>query len=234
MNTKTETIHNITGSLASELNNGRPSVRSVVIAALVLWFGLVFFLGAQGAFVTNPGSPPLPIFLGLAIPLSLFLAAYFGWNPFRDFILGADLRFVAAMQAWRWAGGQFFWLYAWSILPGLFAFPAGFGDMAIGVTAPWIVLGLVRNPLFAASRRYFIWNILGIVDFVVAVSMGVLSSGLFHKINELNGNLTASAMDRLPLVLVPACVVPFFTMLHLTALFQARRLARSGKPISLR
>src|SRR4029077_10611841 len=66
MNIKTETMHNITGSLASELNSGRPSVRSVVIAALALWFGLVFFLGAQGAFVTNPASPPLPIFLGLA------------------------------------------------------------------------------------------------------------------------------------------------------------------------
>src|SRR5260370_17532195 len=98
MNMKAETIHNITGSLASELNNGRPSVRSVVIAALALWFGLVFFLGAQGAFVTNPGSPPLPIFLGLAIPLSLFLAAYFGWTPFRDFILGAVLRFLAALH----------------------------------------------------------------------------------------------------------------------------------------
>src|SRR5262249_44584082 len=59
--------------------------------------------------------------------------------------------------------------YAWRVLPGLFAFPAGFGDMATGVTAPWIVLGLVRNPSFAASRRYVIWNILGILDFVVAV-----------------------------------------------------------------
>jgi hypothetical protein len=234
MNIKTETIHNITGSLASELNNARSSVRSVVIAALALWFCLVFFLGAQGAFVTNPGSPPLPIFLGLAIPLSLFLAAYFGWTPFRDFILGADLRFVAAMQSWRWAGQFFFWLHAWRVLPGLFAFPAGFGDMAIGVTAPWTVLALVRNPLFAASRRYMVWNILGIVDFVVAVSMGVLSSGLFHGINGLNGNVTTSAMNRLPLVIIPAFAVPLFTMLHLTALFQARQLARSGKPISLR
>src|SRR4029453_1253120 len=95
-------------------------------------------------FVTNPGSPPLPIFLGLAIPLSLFLAAYFGWTPFRDFILGADLRFVAAMQSWRWAGQFFFWLYAWRVLPGLFAFPAGIGDMATGATAPWLVLGLCR------------------------------------------------------------------------------------------
>ena len=226
---RTETMESITRSVTSELNTKRSSVRSVVFVALAVWFGVVFFLGSRGAFVAPPGSPPLPIFFGVAIPLGLFLAAYFGLKSFRDFILGADLRFVTAMQAWRWAGGQFFWLYAWGVLPGLFAFPAGFGDMAIGVTAPWIVLGLVRNPLFAASRRYVIWNILGIVDFVVAVSMGVLASGLFPGINGLTGNLTTSAMNRLPLVLIPAFVVPFFTMLHLTALFQARQLARTRR-----
>jgi hypothetical protein len=230
MNMKTETVGSITGNVASELNRGRPSLRSVVFVALALWLGLVSFLASQGAFVADAGSPPLPIFLGLAIPL----AAYFSWNSFREFILGADLRFVTAIQAWRWAGQFFFWLYAWRVLPGLFAFPAGVGDMAIGVTAPWIVLGLVRNPLFAAGRRYVIWNILGILDFVVAVSMGVLSSGLFYGINGLIGSVTSSAMDRLPLALVPAFVVPFFTMLHLTALFQARQLARSGKSSSLR
>ena len=228
MNMKTETMGSITENVASNLSSGRPNVRFIVVVAMALWFGLVFFLGAQGAFVTSAGSPPLPIFLGVAIPLAVFLTTYFGWTPFRDFILSADLRFVTAMQAWRWAGGQFFWLYSWSVLPGLFAFPAGFGDMAIGVTAPWIVLGLVRHPLFAASRRFFIWNILGIVDFVVAVSMGVLSSGLFHGINALNGNLTTGAMNRLPLVLIPAFVVPFFTMLHFTALFQARQLVRQN------
>ena len=224
---KTETMESITGSVA--LNTERSSVRSVVFAALGLWFSLVFFLAYQGAFVGSPGSPPLPVFFGVAIPLALFLGAYFGLKSFRDFVLSADLRFVAAIQAWRWAGQYFLALYAWGVLPGLFAFPAGLGDMAIGVTAPWIVLGLVRDPLFAASRRYVIWNILGIADFVVAVSTGVLSSGLFYGINELNVNVTTDAMNRLPLALVPAFVVPFFTMLHLTALFQARRLARSGR-----
>ena len=225
---KTETIESISRNVASDLSNRPPNVRSVVFVALGLWFGLVFFLASQGAFVASAGAPPLPIFFAVAIPLAVFLAIYFGWRPFRDFILAADLRFVTAMQAWRWAGAQFFWLYAWNVLPGLFAFPAGFGDVAIGITAPWIVLGLVRNPLFAASRRFFIWNVLGIVDFVVAVSMGVLSSGLFQKITELNGNVTTSPMNRLPLVLIPAFAVPLFTMLHLTALFQARRLAAPG------
>src|SRR6516225_4702633 len=104
MNTKTQTMGSITGNVASELNNRRPSVKSVVVAALVLWFGLVFFLASEGAFVASPGSPPLPIFFGVAIPLTLFFTAYFGWSPFREFILGAELRFVTAMQAWRWAG----------------------------------------------------------------------------------------------------------------------------------
>ena len=234
MNMKTGTMGSITGNVASELSNKHPNVRSVVLVALAVWFALVFFLGAQGAFVAGAGSPPVPIFLGLAIPLGVFVAAYFGWTPFRDFILGADLRFVAAIQAWRWAGAQFFWLYAWSVLPGLFAFPAAVGDMAIGVTAPWIVLGLVRNPSFALSRRYVIWNILGIVDFVVAVSMATLSSGAFPGISALIGNVTTSPMARLPLVLIPAFMVPLFTMLHLTALLQARQLGRSGKSAPLR
>jgi hypothetical protein len=233
MSMKSETMGSITGNVASELNIGRSSVRSVVLVALALWFGVVFLLASQGAFVGSANSPPLPIFFGVAIPLTLFLAAYFRWRSFRDFILGADLRFVAAIEGWRWGGLGFLSLYANGILPGLFALPAGLGDMAIGITAPWIVISLVRNPLFAGSRRFVIWNILGIADFVVAVSTATLSSGAFPGIIALIGNVTTSPMTRLPLVLIPTFMVPFFTMLHLTALFQARQLARSGKSISL-
>ena len=229
MNMKSETMGSLTENVASELRNEHSNVRSVVLATLALWLGLVFVLASQGAFVGKAGSPPLPIFLGFAIPLAVFFAAYLGWREFRTFILGADLRLVTAIEAWRWAGLGFLTLYAKGILPALFAFPAGLGDMAIGFTAPWMVLSLVRDPSFAASRRYVMWNILGIVDFVVALSMGTLCSGAFPAITSFNGNITTGSMAQLPLVLIPAFMVPFFTMLHLTALFQARRLARSGK-----
>jgi hypothetical protein len=214
---------------ASELNNNHSSMRSVVSVALALWLGLVFFLGSQGAFVGSAGSPPLPIFFGFAIPLAVFFAAYFGWGAFRTFVLGADLRLVAAMQGWRWAGLGFLSLYAHGILPGLFALPAGLGDMAIGFTAPWIVLGMIRDSSFVRSRRFVIWNILGILDLVVAVSMGVICSGF---IPGIVGSVTTSPMAKLPLVLIPAYLVPFFLMLHFTALSQARRFARWGKPTS--
>jgi hypothetical protein len=225
MNTKNETMGSIPENVDTELNNGHSSLRTVVFAALALWLGLVTFLGSQGAFVGRADSPPLAIFLGVTIPLAVFFAAYFGWSAFRAFILSADLRLVTAIQAWRWAGLGFLSLYAHGVLPALFAFPAGLGDMAIGVTAPWMVLRLIRQPSFAASRRYRIWNILGIVDFVVAVSMGTLCSGFIPR---LTLNVTTSAMAQLPLILIPAYMVPFFIMLHCTALFQARQLARKS------
>ena len=78
-----------------------------------------------------------------------------------------------------------------------------------------------------------IGNILGIIDFVVAVSTATLSSGAFPGISGLIGNVTTSPMTRLPLVLIPAFMVPLFTMLHLTALFQVRQLARAH-PVSVR
>ncbi len=227
MNMTNESIESISQNAPSELKGRQWRVSSLVSVVLALWFGLIFVLGAQGAFAGSPGSPPLPIFFGFAIPLVLFFAAYFGWDAFRAFVLGADLRLVAAMQAWRWAGLGFLSLYAQGILPGLFALPAGLGDMAIGVSAPWIVLGLIRDSRFVTSRRFVVWNILGIVDLVVAVSMGTLNSGF---IPGITGNVTTGAMAQLPLVLIPAYMVPLFIMMHCSALAQARRSARSGKP----
>ena len=193
--------------------------------ALALWFGVVFLLGAEGTFVGRPGSPPLPIFFAFALPLVVFFTAYFGWDAFRAMVLGADLRLMAAIQGWRWAGLGFLSLYAHGVLPGLFAFPAGLGDVAIGLSAPWVVLGLIRHPAFVSSRRFVTWNILGILDLVVAVSVGTLCSGF---IPGLTGNVTTGPMAQLPLVLIPACFVPLFIMLHVAALAQARRSARSG------
>src|SRR5437867_3726033 len=172
-----------------------------------LWFALVFLLGANGAFVRPPETPPFPILLGATVPLILFVAAYLGWGAFRSLILAADLRLLTGIQAWR-AGGLGFWaLQAHGVLPGLFAWPAGLGDIAIGVTAPWVLLTLIRRPAFVSSRAFAIWNILGILDLVVAVSSGTLSSGL---VPGLVGEVTTAPMAQLPLVLIPAYLVPLF------------------------
>ena len=66
---------------------------------------------------------------------------------------------MAGIQAWRFAGLGFIALYAYGVLPGLFAWPAGLGDMAIGVTAPLVIYALRRRPAFAVSSLFWVWNL---------------------------------------------------------------------------
>lgn len=195
---------------------------STTTAVLVVWFALVYLLGARGAFVTAPGTPPLPILVGFLVPIIAFFAAWRTSRGFHAFVLGVDLRLATAVQAWRFAGLEFLALHAHGVLPGVFAWPAGLGDIAIGVTAPWIMLSLARQPGFAAARPFLVWNLLGILDLIVAIGTGVLASGFAAG---LVGATTTGPMAQLPLVLIPVYFVPIFIMLHVAALVQARRLA---------
>lgn len=201
-------------------------MKPFVITILAAWFGLVFFLGVNRAFVRASHLPPFPILVGATVPLIVFLAAYWGSGAFQKIVLGMDTRLLTAIQAWRAGGLGFLALSANGVLPDTFALPAGWGDIAIGVTAPWMALALIRRPAFASSHLFAVWNLLGILDLVVAVSAGALSSGF---VPGLVGEVTTAPMARLPLVLIPAFLVPLFIMLHLAALFQARRTASGRK-----
>jgi hypothetical protein len=198
-------------------------VRTLVAFLFAAWLALVFILGARGAFVGQPGAPPLALLISFVVPLSLFLIGYQTIRSFRDFVLSADLRIIVGMQAWRWAGFGFLTLYTYRVLPGIFAWPAGVGDMLVGITAVTVLASLLRNPAFAESKRFVIWNLLGILDLAVAVSIGALVPLLAPN---LYGTVTTSPMAQLPLVLIPAYLVPTFLMLHLTALFQSRRAGK--------
>ncbi len=197
--------------------NGPWLVSGVVLG---LWLVLVAYLGANGTFLVPPGEPPFALIAGVLAPLLVFGGAYRYLRSFRAYVLNADLRLVAGVQAWRFAGFGFIWLYAHGILPGFFAWPAGLGDMAIAAAAPWMVQALARRPEFAASRAFVAWNWLGIADLFVAVSAGALASGLVPGLVQ---GVTTAPMALLPLILVPAYLVPLMLMLHFTALLQAAR-----------
>ena len=194
-----------------------------VTLVLTAWFLLVVSLGAVGAFVGRPGTPPVGIAIGVGAPLLLFFAWLRLSQSFRDFVLSLDLRVIAGIQAWRWAGLGFLSLYAYNVLPGIFALPAGLGDMAIGFTAPWIILGLVRRPDFATSAAFIRWNVLGILDLVVALTIGTLLATLS---TGAAGEISTAPIATLPLLLIPAFLVPVFLMLHTTALMQSRQIIR--------
>jgi hypothetical protein len=195
-----------------------------VLLVLTAWFVLVVSLGAFGAFVGRPGTPPIAIATGVGVPLLLFFIWLWLSQSFRDFVVSLDLRLIAGIQAWRWAGLGFLSLYAHNVLPAMFALPAGLGDMAVGFAAPWIILALVRRPAFAASPAFIRWNVLGILDLIVAISLGTLSATLS---TGAPGEISTAPMATLPLLLIPAFLVPLFLMLHTAALMQSRQIIRS-------
>jgi hypothetical protein len=197
---------------------------------LLVWLALSLILGANETFVRAPGTLPIPIIIGVLTPIVVFLVALWTAKPFRDFVMSLDLPVAAGIQAWRLGGLGFIALYVYGVLPGIFAWPAGLGDMAIGATAPFVALALRRQPDFAAGAFFRIWNLLGILDLVVAVSLGGLSSVLGLGIS---GAITTFPMAELPLVIVPTFFVPLFIMLHITSLLQAERLSSAGSVCSL-
>jgi hypothetical protein len=200
-----------------------PGAGLSIALGLAVWFVLVFSLGAREAFVAPRETPPMALLIAVTAPIIVFACGLWFAHSVREFVLAADLRFMTAIQAWRIGGFSFLVLYTYGILPGYFAWPAAVGDMAIGVTAPWIVAALMRERSFAASNSFVTWNVFGILDLAVAVGMGAF--GLRFFADDVVGPGATTAMAYLPLVLVPAFFVPAFIILHLAALSQARRFA---------
>ena len=201
----------------------RAGASALISSLLIVWLGLVSWFGATNAFVVVPdGAPPLHLLAAVLGPVSVFLIAYWSSAAVREFVLTADLSFITATQAWRFGGFAFLALYAYGVLPGYFARPAGLGDMAIGATAPWMLVGLAREPGFAASRKFVTWNVLGVLDLIVAVSVGAVVPLLFPNVVSA---IPMDAMTRLPLVLIPGFFVPAYIVLHVIALAQSRRAA---------
>ena len=129
------------------------------------------------------------------------------------------------MQLYRALGLIFLVLYAAGRLPGLFAWPAGVGDMAIGLSAPLVALLYARNPE-ASSGAVTAWNVAGIADLVVAIATGFLTSPstfqlfAFDAPNEL--------ISMFPLVLIPVFLVPVSILLHFVSLAKLSRSARAS------
>ena len=198
-------------------------VSFIVAVVFVLWFLVALAAGRAGAFESGPSTPPLPLLIAVAGPPLLFGLAYRASAAVRSFALGIDLRLLTAIQSWRVIGGMFLVLYAFRLLPGLFAWPAGVGDLAVGLAAPFALLAMVRGH--SAWRRQVVWlNIAGLIDFAGAVGTGILTSG--SSLGVLGGGASGASMGLLPLSLVPTFAVPAWIIFHIVSLLQLRRAAR--------
>jgi hypothetical protein len=108
-------------------------------------------------------------------------------------------------------------------LPAVFALPAGLGDIAIGVEAVFVARNLRRGV--ASHRAVWYFNVLGLVDLVVALAIGFAAAPAVVRL--LLVSPTTEAISLLPLALIPATVVPLASALHLLSL---RQLMKTGTP----
>jgi hypothetical protein len=189
---------------------------------LVAWLVVIVVAGRAGMFDAGPGRPPLPILVAVVLPPAVFALLYRLTDRVRDFALSIDLRLLTAMQAWRVGGVMFMVLYAFGLLPGLFAWPAGLGDFAVGLAAPFVLQALVARG--AGWQFSVFWlNVAGLVDFAVAIGTGVLSSN--SSLGIFAGDVPSASMGALPLSIVPTFAVPLWTIFHMISLIQLRRMA---------
>ena len=116
------------------------------------------------------------------------------------------MHWLIGIQVVRAIGVMFLVRYAQGTLPGVFAIPAGIGDIITGVAAPFVAYWYYKQRPW--SRGIAIaWNIFGIADLINALALGILSSPAYSVI------VTDPPMQILfPLVLIPigcgsACTV---------------------------
>ncbi len=193
------------------MNNA--SYAKLTAGIIAAWFVFAVSASSLNLFKTDPGLPPIAVGLAAFTPVVVFLLWFAMSQGFREYALSLNPRTLTFVQSWRIVGFTFLVLYASGILPGSFALPAGWGDIAIGATAPLVAIKLV-----SAARRgsFILWQIAGIFDLVLAVALGALNSVLGAH------GVTTAVMAVLPLSLIPAFAVPLLMMVHIICIAQAR------------
>jgi hypothetical protein len=199
---------------------GNTAYGKLTAGLIAAWFTVSLSGGVLGWFQTAPGRPPLPLLLAVLIPIGLFWAWYVNSRRFREFVLGLSPETLTRVQAWRIAGFTFLALYTYHILPGEFALPAGWGDMAIGASA-LIVAARLAQPNHRTA--FIVWQILGMTDLTVAVGSGAVGQLLTPDKFGGPGAISSAPMTVLPLSLIPTFAVPLFFILHMICITQARR-----------
>jgi hypothetical protein len=185
----------------------------ITVALIAAWF--VFALSASALHLFKNQANRVGIAVGLAAltPIVMFALWFAVSEGFRKFALSLSPRTLTYVQSWRALGVAFVILEARGVLPGIFAFPAGYGDIFIGLTAGFAAWKLA-NGRHRAS--FIFWQTLGITDLVLAVSLGTMAGVISPE------SVPMAAMTVLPLSLIPTFLVPLYLIFHVICIAQAK------------
>jgi hypothetical protein len=124
------------------------------------------------------------------------------------------LSWIIGVQVYRLLGFVFLVQWAAGRAPGIFAIPAGTGDVLTGALAlPVAIYVAHRAPHWRLAG--YAWNALGLGDFAIVLTIAtfvVADSGL-----------------RYPLIMIPTFAVPLGIVLHVLSLWQLSRAPSSSE-----
>jgi hypothetical protein len=213
-------MESLSAAYAPSNKNGYNSRRLVmknygklVVGLIVVWFILALSASALHFFENDSNRVGVAVAIAAGAPLLLFSLWIALSEKFRKFTLSLDPAILTSAHSSRILGFTFVLLQAHRLLPAIFALPAGYGDMAIGATAAFAAWKLA-NPGHRTS--FILWQVLGIADLVIAVTLGTTASLLSPH------DVSTAAMTVLPLSLVPTFLVPLYLILHAISIVQAR------------
>lgn len=205
--------------------------RAAIVAAFGLWFSFVTALAAAGTLHTPGLAGVAGLGLAIAGPMLAMIGAAIASDRVRRALLRSPVSWLVAANTVRVLGVSFLVLHSQGRLPAPFALTAGWGDIAIGLTAP-LVAWLVAARGAHARGTLAIWNALGLLDLIVAVSLGVASSPAVQV--GFTGP-DSGPMTTLPWLLIPGFLVPTLASSHLAIFYRLRPgLERDAAPLPRR
>ena len=196
-----------------------------IMVPFTVWAAVAWTAAINGVFRTS--ASPLPL-LPLAIFLPLIIAAPLLLLSKRvgQLLDTMPTTWLVALQLYRVFGSQ--WLAYWlrGLLPGLWALPAGTGDVLTGLFAVPAAIALAAGTA-EGRKAAMLWNIFGIAELAVAIILGmIITPGPFQLIVPTGPSI---GLGGYPNVLTPAFVVPGSILLHALSLRQLRRRARFAR-----
>jgi hypothetical protein len=184
-----------------------------------LWFAVAWSAAINGVFRT--GTSPLPL-----LPLAIFLPVTIGAlllllsKRVGQVLDAMPATWLVALQLYRVFGSWALAAWLHGGLLGVFALPAGMGDVLTGLFAVPAAIA-VASGTDQGRKAAIAWNIFGLADFAVAITLGMITSpGRFQLIVPSVPSIGAGAY---PDVLTPAFVVPSSILLHALSLRQLIR-----------
>jgi hypothetical protein len=219
----------LTGLWLGLSRTGFPPNKRIIIWLSVaipftLWLAGIWSLAANGVFQTIPGVarlPRLPIAIFAPVIIGLFLLLRS--KSIAAFLDATPASWLIAVQVYRIFGGIFLVNWANGTAPGVFAWPAGIGDMLTGIMAlPVALLLASRDPRGRSAAMA--WNVFGLLDFAIAITMGTLSTP--GPLQVFGLDIPAALAGAYPIVLIPAFAVPSSILLHALSIRQLKRIER--------